>query len=149
VGEPTPQEYLSPEWIAAAREVCELLFRQTAGIEGWITASQEVTDPPEHLRRAGQSTIGWAVTIGADGVEVVDLPRPEAHVYLRADYETLHRLQTFAVGEDPGRLAELAAIRAEATAAGRLSATVDLSNVPAVLIGVSSDLHDRLVAITR
>jgi SCP-2 sterol transfer family protein len=121
-------EFMSPTWIAMAREqiIGVLAGKDLRTIR--FTLCEEFTNPPEHLRPSGAQTIGFYVRLGDGQVEVGDRPINDADCTIISDYA-----DALALARDPDAAAADPAVMAERMAAGRLKIIGDLSAAPAVL----------------
>jgi len=121
-------EFMSPAWIAMAREqILRALDGKDLRTTGF-TLCEEFTNPPEHLRLTGAQTVGFYVRLGDGQVEVGDRPVNDADCTIISDYA-----DALAVARDPEAAAADPAVIAERMAAGRLKIIGDPSAAPAVL----------------
>ena len=121
-------EFMSPTWIAMAREQ---ILRALDGKDLRtirFTLCEEFTNPPEHLRPSGAQTIGFYVRLGDGQVEVGDRPINDADCTIISDYD-----DALSVARDPEAAAADPAVMAERMAVGRLKIIGDPSAAPAVL----------------
>lgn len=134
-------EFMSPAWIAMAREQ---ILRALAGKDlraVRFTLCEEFTNPPEHLRPPGARTIGFYVRLRDGRVEVGDRPIGDADCTIISDYA-----DALSVARDPEAAAADPAVMAERMAAGRLRIMGDPSAAPAVLTEVN--IHKLLAPYT-
>lgn len=78
-------EFMSPEWIAMAREQ---ITRALAGRDlgnGPFTLCEEFTNPPEHLKSPGAETVGFCVRVRDGQVGRSDRSVPSAPRFLRVE----------------------------------------------------------------
>ncbi len=138
----TRHEFMSPAWIAMARErIADALSGRDLGDERY-TLCEEFTDPPEHLLPEGAETIGFCVRIADGRVDVVDRPRSDADLRIVSDYA-----DAVAVARDPDAPAADPAEAERRMRAGRLAIHGDPSRLPAALAEL--DIHRMLAAHTR
>lgn len=134
-------EFMSQEWIAMARDV---ITRATAGRDpggGRFTLCEEFTNPPEHLKREGEDTIGFCVRVADSRIEVDDRPAGDADCTIISDYA-----DALAIARDPEMAAADPEVIAERIAEGRVRIVGDASAAPPVLGDL--DLHRRIAAHT-
>jgi hypothetical protein len=131
-------EFMSPSWIAMARTEIRQVFagRDLAGID--YTMCEEFTNPPRHLRRPGEPTIGFYLKIDDGSVEVGDHPVKDAELRIVSDYD-----EALGVARDPDSAAANPEAIASRLAAGTIEIIGDPSLAPPVLSEV--DIH-RLLA---
>ena len=121
-------EFMSPTWIAMAREQ---ILRALDGKDLRtirFTLCEEFTNPPEHLRPSGAQSIGFYVRLRDGQVEVGDRPINDADCTIISDYA-----DALSVARDPETAAADPAVMAERMATGRLKIIGDPSAAPAVL----------------
>jgi len=134
-------KFMSPAWIAMAREqIFDALDGKDLGTVPF-TLCEEFTDPPEHLRPPGARTIGFYVRLGEGHVEVGDRPIRDADCTIISDYA-----DALSVARDPDAAAADPAVMAERMAAGRLRIVGDPSAAPAVLTELN--IHALLAPYT-
>jgi hypothetical protein len=134
-------EFMSPEWIAMARErIVNALAAADLG-HARFTLCEEFTNPPAHLRREEEDTIGFCVRIDRGVVDVVDRPTSRADVIITSDYA-----DALAIARDPEVAGADPAVMAERIADGRLTIEGDPSTAPAALREL--DLHKMLAVHT-
>jgi hypothetical protein len=134
-------EFMSPEWIAMAREkITRALAGKDLG-QTRFTLCEEFTNPPEHLRREGADTIGFYLRVGDALVEVGDRPTDDADCTIISDYA-----EALSIARDPEAPGADPAAMAERIADGRLEIIGDPSAAPAVLREL--DIHKLLAAHT-
>ncbi len=134
-------EFMSPEWIAMAREqITQALSGRDLG-SNRFTLCEEFTNPPAHLRREGSDTIGFCLHVGDGRVEVGDRPAADADCTIISDYA-----DALAIARDPDAGSADPAVMAKRIADGRLRIVGDPSAAPAVLREL--DIHRLLAAHT-
>lgn len=121
-GEPKRYELGSVEWVGALRDYLTAKLGD-GPFEGSASMSFETTDPPTHLLRGGQETVGWFLRLRDGRLEVGDRALPDADVRLVIDYETQAR--SFRI-QDP---AEYAANLQRLNASGAVKSTGDRTKV--------------------
>lgn len=131
-------EFMSPEWIAMAREQIAkaLANADLSGIR--FTLCEEFKNPPAHLRRAGRDTIGFCVRVQDGAVQVDDRLEGDADVTVTSDYA-----DALAIARDPEAASADPTAMAERVADGRVTVGGDPSSAPPVLQQL--DIH-RLLA---
>jgi hypothetical protein len=84
-------EFASPEWVDMLRgQILEgLAGKDLSGME--FTLCEEYTNPPEHLRRPGSSSIGVCIRIANGEVEVANEVVDTATKKMVCDYEWAKR----------------------------------------------------------
>jgi len=134
-------EFMSPAWIAMAREQ---ILRALDGKDLTtvrFTVCEEFTNPPEHLRPADAQNIGFYVRLCDGQVEVGDRPMNDADCTIISDYA-----DALSVARDPEAAAADPAVMAERMAAGTLKIVGDPSAAPAVLTELN--IHKLLAPYT-
>lgn len=141
VVETTRFEFLSPEWIAMARDE---ITRALAGKHlrnVRFTLCEEFTDPPDHLRRAGTDRIGFCVRLSGGRVDVVEAPVDDADCTIVSGYA-----DALSVARNPDAAAADPQAMARRVAEGRVRIVGDPSAAPPVLRDL--DIHRLLAAHT-
>lgn len=137
----TKVEFMSPEWIAMARdEITRALDGKLSGAVRY-TLCEKFTNAPAHLRRGGGATIGFCVRLGDGTVEVESPPAKHADVTIISDYA-----DALAIARNPDAAAADPEVMAQRIADGRLTIEGDPSSAPAVLQEI--DIHRLLAART-
>ena len=121
-------EFMSPAWIAMAREQILRVLNGKDLRTVRFTLCEEFTNPPEHLRPSDAQTIGFYVRLYDGRVEVGDRPIQDADCTIVSDYA-----DALSVARDPEAAAADPAVMAKRLAAGRLKIIGDLSAAPAAL----------------
>lgn len=136
-------EFMSPGWIAAARErILSALVGKDLILGGMkYTLCEKFTNPPAHLRRPGSDSIGFCVRLSDGHVEVEDQLADDANCTIISDYT-----DALAVARDPDAAAADPSVMAERVATGRLKIIGDPSAAPAVLTEL--DIHKLLACHT-
>jgi hypothetical protein len=133
----TEHEFMSPSWIAMAREEIVTALSGCDLPLDPFTLSEEFTHPPPHLR-GDADTIGFSVRLGPGTVEVGDRPDPGADCRIISDYD-----DACAVARDPDAASTDPAEAERRIAEGRLRIEGDPARIPRVLQQL--DIH-RLLA---
>jgi hypothetical protein len=134
-------EFMSPQWIAMARdEITRALSGRDLG-QRRFTLCEAFTDPPEHLRRPDDAPIGFCIRLEGARVSVSDRLTENADCTVVSDYA-----EALAIARDPSSPSADPAVMAERLADGRLTIEGDLSAAPAALQEV--DIHKLLAART-
>jgi hypothetical protein len=134
-------EFMSVPWLAMAKsEITRALSGRNLDVAPF-TLSEEFVNPPEHLRRGGD-TIGFSVRVGDGRVAVGDRPDPGADCRVISDYD-----DALAVARDARAGAASPEEAERRVAEGRVTIVGDASRMPAVLQEV--DLHRLLAEHTR
>ena len=134
-------EFMSPEWVAMARDqITHALAGRYLGPTPF-TLCEEFTNPPAHLRRGGADMIGFCVVMRGGSVDVRDGPTSDADCTITSDYA-----EALAIARDPEAASADPSAMAERIADGRLTIKGDPSAAPAVLREV--DIHKLLAKFT-
>lgn len=137
---PIRHEFMSPAWIAAARQVLtRALSRHVADVNPF-TLSEEFDNPPEHLDPDNDGTIGFTVRVGHGEVTVTERPARDADLRVISDYA-----EALKVARNPNAPADLAEVERR-IAEGRLRIEGDPWRMPAILQQL--DLHGLLSGMT-
>lgn len=141
-------DYASDDWLAALRRLAGELAagRDLTGVD--YTVSEELTDPPRHLLRAGSMSVGWHLRVRDGQVQIGHRPVQDADLRVVADYATHRALSRRVWNDDVDAIAAARKARQRAVMAGRLRTEGDLSEAPLPVVALVRDLHDPVAAIT-
>jgi hypothetical protein len=133
-------EFMSPPWIDMAKsQIMRILAGENLAAVNY-TFCEEFTDPPEHLRRSGEATIGFYIRIDYGRVEIGDHPIDDADLKIVSDYE-----DALKVARDPNALAADPELMRERVAAGRLKIIGSPLDAPQIL----KDLNIHMLLAPR
>jgi len=134
----------SPEWVRAVhRIVAELLEGEDLAGRTY-SLSEEFTNPPPHLARAG--TLGWHMRVADGRLLLGQGPLVDADRVNRADYASVLPLALLEIDGSSERLAELQ----ERALALFQTGLIHSSGTPATQVFPRlAALHDRIARITR
>jgi hypothetical protein len=132
---------MSPAWIEMAREqiTSALAQKDLRGID--FSLCEEFTTPPEDLRGANATTIGFFVRVADGRVEVGDHPIDDADLKIVSDYA-----DALSIARDPGAPAAQQNAMADRIAEGRLIILGDPAAAPAIFAEL--DIHRLLSSRT-
>ena len=121
-------EFMSPAWIEMARvQILGALAGKSLS-EVDYTLCEEFTDPPPHLKRPGQETIGFYLKVDGGRVEIGDHPVEDADLKVVSDYQ-----EALVVARDPEAPAADPNVVQERMAAGRMKVIGNPATAPTVL----------------
>jgi hypothetical protein len=134
-------EFMSPGWIEMARRhITQALgTKDLRGLN--YSLCEEFTNPPEHLRREGEGTVGFYVRVEKGDIEVGDHPIDDADLKVVTEYT-----DALDVARDPDAPAADPKVVQERIAAGRLTIVGDPSGMPTEL--VEANIHRLLAPFT-
>jgi hypothetical protein len=134
-------EFMSPAWIEMARRHITQAFATKDLRDIHYSLCEEFTNPPEHLRREGEGTVGFYVRVAKGDIEVGDHPIDDSDLKVVTDYT-----DALDVARDPNAPAADPKVVQERIAAGRLTIVGDPSGMPIEL--VEANIHRLLAPFT-
>ncbi|WP_257555983.1 hypothetical protein [Sphingobium sp. CFD-2] len=137
-------ELCSPQWLDAMREYYRTAFESKDLLGFEFIRTYEFTNPPQHLRKPGRETIGYALSLKDGRMEVIGEPLPlgEAQSVVLTDYDASLQLRQWD-GSDPA----YPAFRSTIVEAGKLKFFGDPPKLPAAM--ENPNTHNALSAFTR
>jgi len=140
-------EFASAAWMEAIEAVlAEVMAGLDTGGRTW-TVSEEFTEPPAHLLRAGTSTIAWHFRVTDGRVEVGDGLADDGDLVTVIDYAATLPVARLVYGATPEEQAKAARLRAAAATTGTRKG--DERAFPPELMGRLVEVHNRMAERTR
>ena len=139
-------EFASPAWLAAAEEVLQKALADV-DLEGRTYAiSEEFTDPPAHLLREGEKTVGWHFRVSDAGVQVGEGALEDADLRTRVDYQAVLPLARTVYGTSEEEIAAVMKMREEVRLTGERVG--DETAFPPHLLQRLFEVHNELALRT-
>ena len=144
-------EFISPAWIALAREVLTDLFANAKQDLSGVTfhMCEVFTDVPEHLAQTDDGRAGWHFRVNGKSVEVGSGEIDDADMKIIADYATILPAAKMMYGKDTASAMQAnQKTQAAALKNGKVRSEGDFSKLPPALMSILMPLHNRLAERT-